>query len=243
MSDRFYLRTASAIGALWYVDGAGSPSWTMERPAAYPFPSALAARLWRKGLGLTPATCRIVRIVRVGPPRRKAPPASRSALREVLAEILAGEDGSAAPFRHDGNAPGHAHTVPGRWDRDGSPCAWCATWARAEALVGTLAEMAPPAAPVAPGRVDGTPDGCQTVQSPAARPEGSQAPDPGGWRMGDVWMSPTGHEHEGVDVGASWATLRIPEHARESSACFGSPAANGWRLVSRAGKPWPPEAP
>ena len=37
-----------------------------------------------------------------------------------------------------GNAPGHAHEVPGVWDSDngelaGKPCAWCAVWAEAKA--------------------------------------------------------------------------------------------------------------
>ena len=26
------------------------------------------------------------------------------------------------------DAPGHSHNVPGRWDADGAPCEWCATW-------------------------------------------------------------------------------------------------------------------
>jgi hypothetical protein len=26
------------------------------------------------------------------------------------------------------DAPGHSHNRPGRWDADGSPCEWCATW-------------------------------------------------------------------------------------------------------------------
>lgn len=33
----------------------------------------------------------------------------------------------------NGNAPGHAHQIPGIWDSDngkkaGKPCAWCAVW-------------------------------------------------------------------------------------------------------------------
>jgi hypothetical protein len=27
-----------------------------------------------------------------------------------------------------GSAPGHAHTVPGQWDHDKTPCHWCALW-------------------------------------------------------------------------------------------------------------------
>ena len=26
------------------------------------------------------------------------------------------------------DAPGHAHSVRGRWDRDGSVCEWCQIW-------------------------------------------------------------------------------------------------------------------
>jgi hypothetical protein len=40
-----------------------------------------------------------------------------------------------------GNAPGHAHSLPGIWDSDniksglaGKPCAWCAVWNKAKAL-------------------------------------------------------------------------------------------------------------
>lgn len=36
----------------------------------------------------------------------------------------------------DGNAPGHAHSVPKHWDVDGSPCDWCHTeWPRLKAIV------------------------------------------------------------------------------------------------------------
>lgn len=33
----------------------------------------------------------------------------------------------------EGNAPGHAHSIPGIWDGDngakaGKPCAWCIAW-------------------------------------------------------------------------------------------------------------------
>lgn len=39
----------------------------------------------------------------------------------------------------NGNAPGHAHSVPGVWDSDngalaGKKCAWCATWAKAKEI-------------------------------------------------------------------------------------------------------------
>ena len=245
MSDRFYLRTSSAIGPLWYADGAGSPSWTMERLAAYPFPSALAARLWRKGLGLAPADCRVVR---VGPKRPAAPAsADAAALRKVLAEILAGPSNEPPRWRDPGAAPLHAHRVPGRWDRDGSPCAWCALWARAEALVAPPAEKAPPAAPVAPGRADGTPDGCEAVQRHAARPTGSQAPDPGGLQVGDVWELLSGGERFAIAAGPSPDRVSV---RRVSALGLGREEGpwlvhdtGGLRLVSRAGKPWPPEAP
>lgn len=40
----------------------------------------------------------------------------------------------------DGNAPGHGHEIPGIWDDDngklaGQPCAWCALWNRAKAMI------------------------------------------------------------------------------------------------------------
>jgi hypothetical protein len=33
------------------------------------------------------------------------------------------------------NAPGHSHNIPGRWDADGTPCEWCATWDRVRECV------------------------------------------------------------------------------------------------------------
>ena len=33
------------------------------------------------------------------------------------------------------DAPGHCHNVPGRWDKDGSPCDWCETWNRVRECV------------------------------------------------------------------------------------------------------------
>ena len=33
------------------------------------------------------------------------------------------------------DAPGHCHSVPGRWDADGSPCEWCTTWAKVRECV------------------------------------------------------------------------------------------------------------
>lgn len=41
----------------------------------------------------------------------------------------------------DGNAPGHAHSIPGIWDSDNHPaiagktCEWCAHWAEARAAL------------------------------------------------------------------------------------------------------------
>lgn len=57
----------------------------------------------------------------------------RELLRELLVQLC--ENPS---IREDGNAPGHAHEVPGVWDSDngdlaGKPCAWCAMWARSVA--------------------------------------------------------------------------------------------------------------
>lgn len=66
----------------------------------------------------------------------------RELLRELLVQLCENPG-----IREDGNAPGHAHEVPGVWDSDngelaGKPCAWCAVWARAAAngLVGSNAE-------------------------------------------------------------------------------------------------------
>ena len=63
----------------------------------------------------------------------------RALLRELLVQLCENPG-----TREDGNAPGHAHDVPGVWDSDngelaGKPCAWCAVWARAVAngLVGS----------------------------------------------------------------------------------------------------------
>lgn len=241
MSERFYLRLRHGAEPLplymaTWCSG-DCVTWTADRIDANDYTTAEEARDDREAHGLTPADCRVIRVG----PKRATPPASAdaAALREVLTAILAGPSDEPPRWRNPGAAPLHAHAVPGRWDRDGSPCAWCALWARAEALVAPPAEKAPPAAPVAPGRADGTADARVAVPSPAARPEGSGAPDAGAdrWCMGDVWRSPTGYEHVVVDVGSTWAVLRITPRSMESSACFGRPAANGWKLVSRAGKP------
>ena len=65
----------------------------------------------------------------------------RELLRELLVQLCENPG-----IREDGNAPGHAHEVPGVWDSDngelaGKPCAWCAVWAKAVAngLVGSNA--------------------------------------------------------------------------------------------------------
>lgn len=237
MSERFYLRIQSDAGPLHYAAVAGAPHWTPERTAAWPFTSRRRARRWRRALGLTPTTCRVVRVG----PKRPAPPASAdaAALREVLAEILAGEDGSAAPFRHDGNGPGHAHSVPGRWDRDNSPCAWCALWARAAALV---AEKASLAAPVAPGRAGGTADARVAVPSQAARPEGSGEPEPGGFQVGDRWADPRGMVYRVTDEGFTGLRLRWNDCDVFAQWPKNAPPPRHLRLVERAGKPWPPVA-
>ena len=49
-------------------------------------------------------------------------------LREVRDHLL-----EAHPYSDD--APGHSHDLRGRWDSDGSPCAWCATWLRVQACL------------------------------------------------------------------------------------------------------------
>jgi hypothetical protein len=64
---------------------------------------------------------------------RSAALARVHALEEGLAAVLDGIPG----YRDDrGNAPGHGHRTPGVWDGSGPRCEWCATWARARALVG-----------------------------------------------------------------------------------------------------------
>jgi hypothetical protein len=49
-------------------------------------------------------------------------------LREVRDHLL-----ESHPYSDD--APGHSHDQPGRWDADGSPCAWCTTWKRVQACL------------------------------------------------------------------------------------------------------------
>ena len=63
------------------------------------------------------------------------PAAHLGRMQALLAALLdqLGEDDAGT-----GNAPGHAHEVPGVWDSDngelaGKPCAWCAMWAEAKA--------------------------------------------------------------------------------------------------------------
>lgn len=53
---------------------------------------------------------------------------------------------------HNGNAPGHAHDIPGVWDSDngalaGQPCAWCALWNKAKAMLADA--PTPPVVPAA----------------------------------------------------------------------------------------------
>ena len=40
---------------------------------------------------------------------------------------------------------GHCHRVDGHWDRDGSPCEWCATWKRIVAMAGESESLIDPA--------------------------------------------------------------------------------------------------
>ena len=43
---------------------------------------------------------------------------------------------TALPREYEGlDAPGHRHRVPGRWDRTGKPCNWCAAWSRLRAML------------------------------------------------------------------------------------------------------------
>lgn len=65
----------------------------------------------------------------------------RSILAAVVGEIQK-DDG-----RYDGNAPGHAHDIPGVWDNDngaksGKPCSWCRTWKLARESLGLAAPSA-----------------------------------------------------------------------------------------------------
>lgn len=64
------------------------------------------------------------------------PAAHLERVQSLMAELL---DQLVERERDDGNAPGHAHEVPGVWDSDngelaGKPCAWCALWAEAKAM-------------------------------------------------------------------------------------------------------------
>lgn len=64
---------------------------------------------------------------------QRVPDEFADVMRAVFAEMEA-RDG------HRGNAPGHAHEVPGIWDDDngdlaGQPCAWCALWNKAAAML------------------------------------------------------------------------------------------------------------
>jgi len=83
--------------------------------------------------------------------------AENSEYRELLRELLVQlRENTGIP--EDGNAPFHAHEVPGVWDDDndelsGKPCAWCAVWARAVAngLVGSNAPHEGRPAALSPG--------------------------------------------------------------------------------------------
>ena len=61
----------------------------------------------------------------------------------TVREIVAGAKGVVEQLDERGNqAPGHCHTIPGRWDDGnkpeiaGKPCEWCAMWARFKRLAG-----------------------------------------------------------------------------------------------------------
>jgi len=104
----------------------------------------------------------------------------------------------------------------------------------------TLTEKGRAATEPARQRVDGTSDGSKAVPSPSARPEGnSGAADPGGFQVGDVWAWPGWDKSftvESVSAGGA-ATVRMSDGRRTGIGHY-----PGMRLVSRAGKPWPPVA-
>ena len=63
------------------------------------------------------------------------------------AEILAAVHRELDDGDRTGNAPGHAHKIPGIWDDDngaksGKPCAWCLTWVKFTALIDRAARAA-----------------------------------------------------------------------------------------------------
>lgn len=63
------------------------------------------------------------------------------------AEILAAVHRELDDGDRTGNAPGHAHKLPGIWDDDngaksGKPCAWCLTWVKFTALIDRAARAA-----------------------------------------------------------------------------------------------------
>lgn len=68
---------------------------------------------------------------------RDALRADAERFREILGAVVHETPGYR---RDDGNAPGHAHAIPGIWDSDngakaGKPCAWCKTWNLARAAI------------------------------------------------------------------------------------------------------------
>ncbi len=80
--------------------------------------------------GITPSSADLIAAGR----RAAAPAAEAAELRGLLTELVGqmmGDDDGA------GNAHCHCHSTPGIWDSDnppdkaGTPCAWCALWAKA----------------------------------------------------------------------------------------------------------------
>jgi hypothetical protein len=52
----------------------------------------------------------------------------------AIVRIMSAQD----PQPWNGNAPGHAHSHKGRWDKDGSECEWCKAWFKFAAAVDRL---------------------------------------------------------------------------------------------------------
>lgn len=76
-----------------------------------------------------------------------AVPAVPQGCRELLEAVVREMDDD------DGNAPGHAHEIPGVWDSDngaisGTRCAWCSTWRLAKQVLAAAGN--PVAAPARP---------------------------------------------------------------------------------------------
>lgn len=116
----------------------------------------------------------------------------KSLLEAVLRE-MPGDDG-------DGNAPGHAHEVPGVWDSDnrpeiaGKPCAWCLAWNAAKAALAAAPtlpaqEAQPPCAGMNCGSTDGKTHSAECYAEHAAAVAGGRFVKWGDEAQPVAWVS------------------------------------------------------